>query len=179
VVREYLVTTGGIASPSAALVKALLINGAVPIKGQYTPSEVGAVPGISEGFGRVNIPTTIGPFGANVVFTFKDEATKLDTNQQEQITVQVNAAHTQLKVTLAWTDPAGETLQNDLDLIVQASTGEERHGNVAAGSTDFDRSNNVEQVTWEAPPAGNAVIIVRAFSIALSQQSYALVVKAS
>jgi hypothetical protein len=47
---------------------------------------------------------------------------------------------------------------------------------VAAGSTDFDRLNNVEQVTWSNPPAGNAVITVKAFRITTSPQSYALVV---
>jgi len=177
VVREYLTTTGGVASPSAALIKALLLNGAIPIKGQYTPSEVGEVPGISEGFGRVNIPSTIGPFGPGSVFTFKDEATQLDMGQQEQITVTITASHTQLKATLVWTDPAGPNLQNDLDLIVRAATGEERHGNVAAGSTDFDRLNNAEQVTWAIPPPGDAVITVRAFNITSNPQSYALVVK--
>jgi serine protease AprX len=176
VVRQYLTTTGGIARPSAALIKAMLVNGAVPIKGQYTPPEVGAIPDISEGFGRVDIPATVGPFGANALLTFKDEATQLDAGGQEQITVAVNANHTQLKATLVWTDPAGETLQNDLDLIVQGSSGEERHGNVAAGSTDFDRTNNVEQVTWSNPPAGNAAITVKAFRITASPQSYALVV---
>jgi hypothetical protein len=60
VVRQFLTTAGGIATPSAALVKAMLINGATPIKDQYTPPEVGAIPDISEGFGRVDIPATVG-----------------------------------------------------------------------------------------------------------------------
>ncbi len=175
VVRQYLTTTGGLATPSAALVKAMLINGAVPIKG-HNSAEVGAIPDISEGFGRVNIQATVGPFAPNSSLQFKDEATQLDTGQQEQLTVNVGAGQQQLKVTLVWTDPSGATLQNDLDLIVTAATGEERHGNMPAGSTDFDRTNNVEQVTWVNPPAGNAVITVRAFSVAVNAQSYALVV---
>jgi hypothetical protein len=179
VVREYLTTTGGIPTPSAALIKAMLINGAAPIKGQYTPSEVGSVPDPSEGFGRVNLPLTIGPFDPNTTFVFKDEATQLDSGEQEQTVVMVNANHTLLKATLVWTDPAAETLQNDLDLIVVASTGEERHGNVLAGSTDFDRLNNVEQVTWVLSPAGSMTITVRAFHVTLVPQSYALVVKVS
>lgn len=178
-VRQYLTTTGGIAKPSAALIKAMLINGAEPLKGQYTPSEVGSLPDPSEGFGRVNIPLTIEPFDANTVFVFKDEAIQLDSGDQEQIVVTVNAGHTLLKATLVWTDPAAETLQNDLDLIVQSSTGEERHGNVAAGSADFDRTNNVEQVAWVLPPAGSMTITVRAFHVTLVPQSYAVVVKVS
>src|SRR5205814_3193532 len=51
------------------------------------------------------------------------------------------------KITLVWTDPPASTLQNDLDLIVIASDGSERHGNMGI-SDSFDRVNNVEQVTW-------------------------------
>jgi serine protease AprX len=179
VVRQFLTTTGGIANPSAALMKAMLINGANPIKGQYTPPEVGAIPDIAEGFGRVHIPTTVGPFQPNVKLSFKDEATQLDTGEEQQITATVDATHKLLKATLVWTDPAGATLQNDLDLIVRGANGEERHGNVAPGSADFDRKNNVEQVTWSNPPAGEATIVVKAFSIAVHPQSYALVVTLS
>ena len=175
IVRQFLTTTGGVANPSAALMKAMLINGATPIKGQYT-SEVGAIPDISEGFGRVNVPATVGPFAPGAVLDFRDENTQLETGQQEQLTVAVAATHRQLKATLVWADPAGPILQNDLDLIVTGANGEERHGNVPAGSADFDRSNNVEQVTWTNPPAGDVVITVRAFHIAQNAQSYALVV---
>src|SRR5205085_1025908 len=34
------------------------------------------------------------------------------------------------KITLVWSDPAGSNLQNDLDLIVKAADGSERHGNM-------------------------------------------------
>jgi len=67
----------------------------------------------------------------------------------------------------------------DLDLIVQASAGEERHGNVPAGSTGFDRIKNIEQVTWVPPPAGSMAVTVRAFRVTAVPQSYALVVKVS
>lgn len=42
--------------------------------------------------------------------------------------------------------------------------------------TVADRLNNVEQVLWAAPPAGATVIIVKAFNITSTPQSYALVV---
>ncbi|HEV7877535.1 hypothetical protein [Bradyrhizobium sp.] len=50
------------------------------------------------------------------------------------------------QVTLVWSDPPGEGLQNDLDLLVVAGN-RERHGNAPDGSKDFDRKNNVEQET--------------------------------
>lgn len=179
VIREFLTKSAGIAKPSAALIKALLINGAEPIKGQYTPPEVGAIPDPSEGFGRVNISATLGPFDAASIFQFRDEATALDTDAQEQTTVVVSDKHTMLKATLVWTDPAGSALQNDLDLIVRSASGEERHGNMAVGSADFDRLNNVEQVVWPLPPPGTMTITIRAFHVTVNPQSYALVIKVS
>ena len=84
-----------------------------------------------------------------------------------------------LKVTLVWTDPPGESLQNDLDLIVRAANGAERHGNMPVNASDFDRKNNVEQVVWPAAPSGNVEIVVRAHRITLQPQSYALVIRIS
>jgi hypothetical protein len=177
VVREFLITARQIANPGAALVKAVLINGATNISGQYAPSEAGAVPNNSEGFGRVDMRASIGPFGPNETVTLREEATTLDTGDQETFQVDVTTQHRLLKVTLVWIDPAGETLQNDLDLSVTAATGETRRGNVPPGSTSFDRVNNVEQVTWTDPPAGRATITVRAFRITQFAQSYALVIR--
>jgi serine protease AprX len=175
VVRQYL-QAQGVAQPSAALVRAMLINGARTIPGQYVPAEVGMPPDIAEGFGRVDLAATVGPYGPGEIVMFRDEGNALDTGQEER-TVQMIAANGRtLKVTLVWTDPAGEALQNDLDLLVRTADGQERHGNVAAGSVDFDRTNNVEQVVWPALVQGNVDIVVRAFR-ATTPQSYALVVR--
>jgi hypothetical protein len=176
-VREFLVKTQQNASPSAALVKALLINGAQAITGQYAPPEVAGIPDATQGFGRVNLRATVGPFDAGTSLTMKDEATKLDTGDQEQITLTIPEGAGLLKVTLAWTDPAGESLQNDLDLTVRTADGQERHGNMPATSTDFDRVNNVEQVLWQNPAAGDAVVLVKAFRVVNQLQPYALVAR--
>jgi hypothetical protein len=77
-----------------------------------------------------------------------------------------------LKITLVWSDPAGPNLQNDLDLIVKAANGQERHGNMGT-SAGFDRTNNVEQIIWENIPLGAARITVRAFRITQFPQPYA------
>jgi serine protease AprX len=142
VVRQFL-QSEGIANPSAALVKAMLINGADVCAGQYAPSEIGPPPDNSQGFGRVNLLRTIGPNAPSETVSFFDEKTALDTGQQE-ILFQGPVGQS-AKVTLVWTDPAGEALQNDLDLIVRNGAGQEWHGNMPAGTADFDRTNNVEQ----------------------------------
>ena len=42
--REFAIKQMGIKKPSAALIKAMLINGAQNIGGQYVPSEAGVIP---------------------------------------------------------------------------------------------------------------------------------------
>ncbi|MFE5913078.1 S8 family serine peptidase [Streptomyces wedmorensis] len=171
VLRETLVKNGT-PKPSAALIKAMLINGADDLAGQYVPTEAGPSPNNNSGFGLVNLqravvlPTDAGRAG----FT---DAKELDQGEERVffITVPEGAART-LKVTLVWTDPPGAALQNDLDLIVRAD-GQERHGNMGTGS-GFDRVNNVEQVHWQQIPAGETEIVVSAHRITRFAQPYAV-----
>jgi serine protease AprX len=176
-VREFLAgrAINPITSPSAALVKALLINGAVDIPGQYQPSEAGPIPNSNEGFGRVNMDATLGAGAAQLVVV-QDEGQTLEQGDEITVNVIVPPGTTNLKATLVWTDPPGDVLQNDLDLIVKAGN-LERHGNMAASSTGFDRVNNVEQVLWTGIPVGAADVVVRAYRITQLAQSFALVVR--
>lgn len=178
VVRQFLTRERNTPNPSAALMKAFLINGATEMAGQFVPSEAGKIPNPSQGFGRVDLSNTVGPFAATVKLEFRDENRALDTGEEEVITLTLPsilppATAPTLKVTLVWTDAPGEALQNDLDLIVRAG-GQERHGNMATRSTAFDRTNNVEQVIWSRIPSGTVEIKVRAHR-AIQPQTYALV----
>jgi len=177
-VREYFQTQHHL-QPSAALVKAMLINGAKDIPGQFVPSEAPGIPNFSEGFGRVDIAATVGPWSDNERVTFKDEGMELDTGDKEQTDVYIDSPGSRLKVTLVWTDPPGEALQDDLDLIVRTADGQERHGNMPPSSTGFDRRNNVEQIVWSNIPTGKVEIMVQSHRITLHPQSYALVVRVS
>src|ERR1051325_1296120 len=177
-VRQFLIERHQLEKPSAALVKALLINGARDLKGQFVPSESGPTPNCSEGFGRVDMAATIGPLAPTAQLIIKDEGTQLDAGEEEHTPLTVGPEASVLKATLVWTDPPGDSLQNDLDLIVRAAAGQESHGNLNAASAQFARANNVEQVAWVGVPAGDVDIIVRAFRITQFPQSYALVVRA-
>jgi hypothetical protein len=178
-VREFLARVHHVNNPSAALVKALLINGARPLVGQNGAVGSASIPNSEEGFGRVDMAATVGPLADHESVTFKDEATALNDQQPELTQITINPETSLLKVTLVWTDPPGEHLQNDLDLIVKAANGEERHGNMDPTSSDFDRANNVEQIAWTGVPAGDVDIIVRAARIATPArpQPYALVIR--
>jgi len=176
VVRAFLRTVHGVAKPSAALLKALVINGARDIAGQYLPSEADSIPNNSEGFGRLDLQSVVGPYAAGEDLKFWDEGPALDVNQMSEQTVNVPVGAKTLKATLVWTDPPGEGLQSDLDLLVKIGA-QERHGNVPASSSDFDRTNNVEQVLWEQVPDGAATVTVRCHKATLAPQSFALVVR--
>ena len=54
-VRAFLRTRRASSKPSAALIKAMLINGAAQLGGQYVPSEAGLAANNSQGFGRVDV----------------------------------------------------------------------------------------------------------------------------
>jgi serine protease AprX len=177
VVRAFL-RKQGLSKPSAALIKAMIINGAHHLAGQYVPSEAGLAANNSQGFGRVDVQAVIGPYAAHETVQFFDEKKKLDAGHREDRTVAIPAGASRLKATLVWSDPPGEGLQNDLDLVVVANK-RERHGNMPAGSKGFDRKNNVEQVTMDHLAPGNAVVSVVAHSIPITPQSYALVVRVS
>ncbi|KAJ6118182.1 Peptidase S8/S53 subtilisin/kexin/sedolisin [Penicillium samsonianum] len=190
VLRETLIKSGA-RKPSAALLKALLINGAVELPGQYIPSESGPSPNSNSGFGRVDLSKSVilpsqadggyregGPLAQS-----SSEETVIDIpNNGDLLRVQERSASTTtingpvLKVSLVWTDPPGRTLQNDLDLLVVSSDGTEKHGNMG-DKPGFDRTNNVEQVEWTNIPSGKVKIIVRAYHIfnRAYPQPYALV----
>jgi serine protease AprX len=183
VLRETLVKNG-LASPSAALIKALLINGAVDIPGQYSPTETATVPNNNEGFGRVDLAGSVILPGGDPNSGFS-EGGPLDEGDDDRSTIVIpavppghlgrvapSAIGATLKITLVWSDPPGAALQNDLDLIVRAADGSERHGNMGTGQ-GFDRVNNVEQVWWNNMPAGQADIVVRAHRIPRFPQPYA------
>jgi hypothetical protein len=182
VVRETLVKNG-MTKPSAALIKAILINGAVNLPGQYSPSEAGTSPNMSSGWGRVNLagsiiipgPNPNGGFGDGGPLKQGQDGTvtiTIPTKKPSSKSAQTTGTGYTLKVTLVWTDPAGAKLQNDLDLIVKASNGQERHGNMGT-SKKFDRVNNVEQVVWPNIAAGTVTITAHAFHITQFAQPWA------
>ncbi len=69
---------------------------------------------------------------------------------------------------------ARKVLVNDLDLYIDTPQGTRSLGNSLASA---DRSNNVEQITYESPTAGTYAVHISGFSIKSGMsQAYALVV---
>ena len=124
VVRDFLMSSG-IANPSAALIKATLINSAVDITGYGTTSQEAGlpIPNMHEGWGRIDVAAATAP----LVRRFVNNTTGLSTAGTATYTYQVNAG-TPFKVSLVWSDPeaaalAATTLVNNLNLTVTAPGG--------------------------------------------------------
>ena len=116
-------------TPSPALLKAMLINGARPT-GAYDLQVQNNIN--FEGWGLINLPDSLPPgvtnrADANCSSFFIDQnpTTALATGDSHTflVTINTDAAALPLRVTLAWTDPPGDPaaaikLVNNLDLIV-------------------------------------------------------------
>lgn len=131
-------------TPSAALIKALLVNG-TEIPPPYTKR------GYSDasGFGLVNLANSIAiACGDQCTGTLDELYYKLDNAANKAFSAKIpQAGHKglNLKVTLVWSDPPGVDIRNRLQLQVVRG--------VPTNPKDSKRSpssfNNVQQVLWE------------------------------
>ena len=168
IIRQALKATKP--NPSAALVKALLINGAVELKGQYLPSEAGPSPNFSSGWGRVNLDESVqmAAYASEPAALGCFEGAPLEDDGSYTRDVEIKESSKTLKVTLVWTDLAGALLQNDLALSV-AVAGATRQGNPTSS-----RKNNVEQIVWTNIPSGTAKVAVNVKRLIRDGQDFAL-----
>ncbi|EED20825.1 subtilisin, putative [Talaromyces stipitatus ATCC 10500] len=172
----------GVKNPTGSLIKALLINGAVPIKGQYMPDDAEEEHNPHSGFGRVDLAGSLpklndpcSGYGVGVAdeddeapFKLEIPVPDLKEKQNTAGTTQTEEGQWTLKVTLAYADLPGGKLQNDLNLIVVVGE-HEYHGNQTKrkfpvdSKEAFDRQNNVERVSVPTVSTGKVQIIVKPF----------------
>jgi hypothetical protein len=197
-VREYYIEERGITpqmgvTPSSALIKATLVNGAYDIAGQY--GESGPIPNGNEGWGRVDLPNSVlMPFHDPRQLLFVEETTGLqrlpppNPIDMKMYILTLNEETYPLKITLSWTDPPGNPtaaiqLVNNLDLRVITPDDRVYLGNVfsegeSVPGGDADVLNNIENVFISNPIAGEYIIMVEGQNIDVnfSPQPFALVV---
>jgi subtilisin family serine protease len=135
-VREFYTDQG--VSPSSALIKATLINGAKDLSGQYAGLEVADSPrpNQDEGWGRVDLQNSLFPDPPRQM-VYQDIDSGLTTNGTDTYSVEVVDGSNPLRVTLVWTDYPGSTvagggLVNDLDLSVIDPSGTTHYPNGAS-----------------------------------------------
>ncbi|MFH1037702.1 MAG: S8 family serine peptidase [PVC group bacterium] len=149
-VRQYYTDVAGI-TPSAALIKATLINGAKDISpgqygtGQYREIPAPPRPNNVEGWGRVDLGSTIFSASAPLDFYYYDVSSGLYTGSVHQYGISLSSSLAPLSVTLCWTDAPGSTpaagaLVNDLDFSVTAPNGTVYYPNnaVLAGPIEYE-----------------------------------------
>ncbi|TKB06374.1 S8 family serine peptidase [Desulforhopalus sp. IMCC35007] len=169
-IRQYLIEQRG-HTPSAALVKALIVNGAV---------DMGmGIPHNAQGWGRVDLTNTLFPTGTGRVQFDDDLSSAVATGDIRSYDVHVASTAIPLMVTLVWRDPAGAVIQNRLFLrVIHVASGTE-----ATADSITDIRNNVQKVVVNPPQVGQYRIEVEAVNVATGvpslaglRQDYALVV---
>jgi len=160
-VRQYYVDNESF-SPSAALIKATLINGATNMSFSTN----------NQGWGRVDIERSIFPTLPRTMHYY--DSISLTTSQSWDVSYSVSNSYEPLRITIVWTDyPSatfvGKTLVNDLDLSVTGPDG------IYLGNGG-DTVNNVEQVEVSSPSLGIYTIRVNGTNIPQGPQPFALVI---
>ncbi len=173
-VRDWLKTYRNYATPQAALVKALLLNGAThPVPGQYGIGDQQEIPNVRpntvSGWGRVDVAKTLAPPEPMAIW-FRDVTNGIQTNEQRVFRLRINptgeATDHPVSITLVWTDYPGEpaaskALVNDLDLALIAPGSKLHRGNAGVYAADdacldssFDTCNTVESIFLPNAPRG-------------------------
>ena len=177
-IRQYLVDEKGHTSPSAALIKAILINGATDISG-------GNIPDNGSGWGTVDLQGSV-----SETLKYDDNKPGISQDQTHEFEFDVQSSSKPLKITLVWTDYPGtenasKALVNDLDLMVVDPDGKIYYGNHLTNgwsshittASGFDRDNNVENVFIQTPVTGSYKIRVYGTLVPQEPQPYALVTR--
>lgn len=172
--------------PSAALLRATLINGAVWLSGPTAnaSNQAGAIPpgNFDQGFGRLNMLTTLPMSRSDLRLAFVDnwrettrQLTLTGDRQRFFVTVEQEGS---LRICLAYSDAPGRGLQNNLNLLLQLPDNSKRVGNHqlrhSLGRPDVD--NNVEVIRLENAVAGTYLVQVTAANLLDTPQDFALVV---
>ena len=181
-VREYYVTHGH-AQPSAALLKATLINSARRLTGVSAVADFNVLPNMHQGFGAIDMRQAYpNPAQPNLHLEFMDDwqnpaSAFAVTGQRRRFRIGV-AAGQRLAICMAYTDAPGRALQNNLNLLVEPPAGPKVAGNqnLPLALQPIDQENNVEIVRFDAPVAGNYLIQISASNLLTADQDFALVV---
>ncbi len=178
--RQYFTDRAGVTNPSAALIKAALVNGARSLTpGQYGTGSYREIPPLPrpnsvEGWGQIDAEDTLFPPAPNSLAFF--DGNSLVTGATNVYTVNVGGTNA-FRVTLCWSDFPGtpgssQNLVNDLDLVV---IGPDGVTNFASGMSAPDRTNNIEGIDLAAAARGLYRIEVRGFNVPSGPQPYAVV----
>ncbi len=179
-------------TPSGALIKAVLINGAVNMR-EESENQPGVfsdlpVPNNVEGWGRLNLDRSLHFAGDPGALQVRDvrNANGLSTGESLSWLATVADAGQPLRATMAFTGPPAALAAlfpviNDLDLKVTAPDGTVYWGNhwdngASIAGAVTDPLNNVESILLPAPQAGTYQFEVFARAVNIGRQGFAIAI---
>lgn len=149
--------------PSAALLKAMLVNGA------RVPAGQSPAPNNERGFGWLDLDGAIRPAPTGRQAYSDNVDLAVATGDIRNFDVQLADTSEPFRVTLAYTDRQGPGIQNSLYLRVIQPGGAIIDGDVTAFPTV---SNNVQRVHIENPVAGTYTVQVHGVSVLFGINAY-------
>ena len=177
--------------PSAALLKAVMVNGARALKGFESDGwPIDPPPSLKQGWGRIDLAASVPlPSSVNLdvshantptnLIVFDDVDDKITGSGGERgLCVDVDGSIEDLRATLVWTDyyesvnAKGALVNNlDLQLIKGGDVLWPLSGDDLDGMFHFngDYSNNVERVIWSEPEVGRYWINVKPTTVQVAQ----------
>ena len=176
-------------NPSGSLLKAILMNGAQPLTGgvQQVPDGSVLADELSEydnsqGFGRLNLLNSLPLSGENNLELIAINDKLIQNGAEHEYFVSVDASsgcNSDLRVTLAWYDPAGSIgctncVMNDVDLRMEEVDGSEIF--FPNGLSYRDKKNTVERIRIQPSNGQQFRIVVHARNFATKFQRYSLAI---
>jgi serine protease AprX len=172
-------------TPSAALLKATIINGVRKLHGTDATINHAGTPNFNQGFGMIDMQNTIPTTANNFFFHFEDNylepAKHIKTGKKFTIKIKLKSDGW-IRVCMAYTDIPARALQNNLNLVVSSlSTNNKWIGNSDAHALlkGFDTKNNVETIIIDNALAQEYIIAVIGNNIIKGEQDFALIITAS
>lgn len=182
-VRQYYVQNRGHSTPSAALLKATLVNSTKWLTGSDANAKDAGKPNYHQGHGRVSMNLAIpNPSQPGMTLQFADDWQTFQftrTGQRKRYQFVLPTDSPELRFCMAYTDSPARGLQNNLNLIAEhLETRTKYLGNSALPNalTLLDSDNNLEVIRIEGAKAGTYFIQVLAANLLQPKQDFALVV---
>ncbi len=152
-------------NPSAALVRATIINGAVEMTGSGAYTNDNRFPNGDQGYGRSLLDRAMyfqGDSRRSIAFDSWNEGVALSTGQSWSMEFQVDDPSQDVEVSLAWSDyrgpsgasPSNPAIVNDLDLELTAPDGTRYTGNAYTGSNPGYSQPNPSSNPWNGLRTG-------------------------
>ncbi|RSK38920.1 S8 family serine peptidase [Hymenobacter perfusus] len=181
-VRQYYVETGH-PSPSAALLKATIINSTKWLSGHDSTALVTGKPNFHQGYGRVTVSQAVpNDLHPEMTLRFVDEWQTFQfvrTGERKRYQFILSAETPELRLCMAYTDAPGRSLQNNLNMILHhQESGKKYLGNeeLPDALTLPDPDNNVECIRINQAPVGTYFVQVFAANLLKAPQDFALVI---